>query len=115
MLPALRSIDGVGQSGLRDQYTRHTWLKTRNILTGAILAGGTAAATSDDDDSDYGWNNDRSPGQEARDAAVGSMIDGINDMVKQNNDDLAPTGTIREGYQFNVILHADVKIRPYAG
>lgn len=115
MLPALRSIDGVGQSGLRDQYTRHTWLKTRNILTGAILAGGTAAATQDDDD-DYGDDDDdRSPGQEARDAAVGEMLEGINDMVRENNADLAPTGTIREGFQFNVILHADVKIRPYAG
>lgn len=116
MLPALRSIDGVGQSGLRDQYTRHTWLKTRNILTGAILAAGTAAATSDDDDDYGGWYGDnKSPGQEARDAAVGEMLDGINDMVRENNADLAPTGTIREGFQFNVILHADIKIRPYGG
>lgn len=116
MLPALRSIDGVGQSGLRDQYTRHTWLKTRNILTGAILAGGTAAATTDDDD-DYGgyYGDNKSPGQEARDAAVGEMLEGINDMIRENNADLAPTGTIREGFQFNVILHADVKIRPYGG
>lgn len=116
MLPALRSIDGVGQSGLRDQYTRHTWLKTRNILTGAILAGGTAAATTDDDD-DYGgyYGDNKSPGQEARDAAVGEMLEGINDMIRENNADLAPTGTIREGFQFNVILHADIKIRPYGG
>lgn len=111
-LPDYRAIDGIGYSGVKDQYTRHTWLKTRSILTGAIL-GGIVAGATDDDDSSSRWSDNRSAGEEARDAAIGEMLSGIEDMVKEQNADLRPTGTIREGYQFNVILNTDIRIRPY--
>ena len=35
-------------------------------------------------------------------------------MVRESNQELKPTGTVREGYQFNVILNTDIRIRPYA-
>lgn len=112
-LPDYRAIDGIGYSGVKDQYTRHTWLKTRSILTGAIL-GGIVAGATDDDDRDSRWSDNKSAGEEARDAAIGQMLTGIEDMVREENADLRPTGTIREGYQFNVILNTDIRIRPYA-
>lgn len=111
-LPDYRAIDGIGYSGVKDQYTRHTWLKTRSILTGAVL-GGIVAGATDDDDSSSRWSDNRSASEEARDAAISQMLTGINDMVKEENADLRPTGTIREGYQFNVILNTDIRIRPY--
>ena len=52
---------------------------------------------------------------EAKKGAISELLNGINDMVRQNNQNLAPTGTIREGFQFNVILNTDIRIKPYGG
>lgn len=112
-LPDYRAIDGVGYSGLKDKFTRHTWLKTRSILTGAIVAGLADGLTFDKSDN---RNNDdsESAGTEAKKAAIAEMMNGINDMVRESNQELKPTGTVREGYQFNVILNTDIRIRPYS-
>lgn len=40
------------------------------------------------------------------------MLQTISDQTKQNAD-IPPTGTIREGYQFNIMLGTDIRIRPY--
>lgn len=114
-LPDYRAIDGIGYSGLKDQYTRHTWLRMRGLLTGALVGGLVSGATYDDSRNTSGSDDNRTAGQEARDTAVAEMVNGINDMVRQDNEDLRPTGTIREGYQFNVILNSDIRIRPYGG
>lgn len=112
-LPDYRAIDGIGYSGLKDKFTRHTWLKTRSILTGAIVAGLADGLTfNKSDKSDK--NDSESAGTEAKKAAIAEIMNGINDMVRESNQELKPTGTVREGYQFNVILNTDIRIRPYA-
>lgn len=112
-LPDYRAIDGIGYSGLKDKFTRHTWLKTRSILTGAIVAGLADGLTFNKSDrSDK--NDSESAGTEAKKAAIAEIMNGINDMVRESNQELKPTGTVREGYQFNVILNTDIRIRPYA-
>ena len=112
-LPDYRAIDGIGYSGLKDKFTRHTWLKTRSILTGAIVAGLADGLTFNKSDrSDK--NDSESAGTEAKKAAIAEIMNGINDMVRESNQELKPNGTVREGYQFNVILNTDIRIRPYA-
>ena len=111
-LPDYRAIDGVGYSGLKDKYTRHTWMKMRGILEGAIMAGAVDGFSYDSSDSSSDDDN-TSAGTDAKKAAISELLSGINDMVKENNKDLRPTGTVREGFQFNVILNTDIRIRPY--
>lgn len=112
LLPEFKSVDGIGYSGLRDKYTTHTWLKMRSILTGAIFAGAitasshTSSGNSNDDD------DNRSAGEEAVSGAISQILNGISNEVDKNND-IEPTGTVREGYQFNILLHTDIRIRPY--
>lgn len=111
-LPDYRAIDGVGYSGLKDEYTRHSWMKMRGILEGAIMTGAVAGFSYDSSDSSSDDDN-TSAGTDAKKAAISELLSGINDMVKENNKDLRPTGTVREGFQFNVILNTDIRIRPY--
>lgn len=111
-LPDYRAIDGVGYSGLKDKYTRHSWMKMRGILEGAIMAGAVDGFSYDSSDSSSDDDN-TSAGTDAKKAAISELLSGINDMVKENNKDLRPTGTVREGFQFNVILNTDIRIRPY--
>lgn len=113
-LPDYRAVDGLGYSGLRDKYDTHSWLRFRSILVGAISAGAVSGFTYDD--SDYSSDDDdTSASTEAKKGAISELLNGINDMVRQNNQNLAPTGTIREGFQFNVILNTDIRIKPYGG
>ena len=112
-LPDYRAIDGAGRSGIKDKYTRHTWLKTRSILTGAVLAGITNGLNYDRSDSSSKDDNE-SAGTEAKKAAISEMLNGINDLVRSSNEEIKPTGSVTEGYQFNVILNTDIRIRPYS-
>lgn len=111
-LPDYRAIDGVGYSGLKDEYTRHSWMKMRGILEGAIMAGAVHGFSYDSSDSSSDDDN-TSAGTDAKKAAISVLLSGINGMVQENNKDLRPTGTVREGFQFNVILNTDIRIRPY--
>lgn len=75
----------------------------------AGLADGLTFNKSDRSDK----NDSESAGTEAKKAAIAEIMNGINDMVRESNQELKPTGTVREGYQFNVILNTDIRIRPY--
>lgn len=115
-LPDYRAIDGLGYSGLSDKYDTHSWLRFRSILVGAISAGAVSGFTYDDSDYSSGnYYDNSSASTEAKKGAISELLNGINDMVRQNNQNLAPTGTIREGFQFNVILNTDIRIKPYGG
>ena len=110
-----RIIFPNGYSGLRDKYDTHSWLRFRSILVGAISAGAVSGFTYDDSDYSSSDSDNTSASTEAKKGAISELLNGINDMVRQNNQNLAPTGTIREGFQFNVILNTDIRIKPYGG
>lgn len=109
-LPNYEAIDGLGQSGLKDKFTKHTWLRLRSIMTGSIVAGVAGLAdhrtNNSNDDEDSNTNN-------AIDDAIATLIEGVQNIAEQDNQDVRPTGTVREGYQFNIMLHQDIRIRPY--
>lgn len=109
MLPDMKGIDGVGYSGLKDKYTSHSWLKTRSILNGSIFAGAITALTKNK----TGQKDTRSASEEAVSGAVSNILNGINNQVNTKDDGMAPTGTVRIGYQFNIIMSSDVQIKPY--
>lgn len=124
-LPDFTAIDGVGQSGIKDKYTTHSWHKIRGIFSGSILASvlssvskssktNSQTQTSSSNGTSTGYSNtqDESPAKEALRLATAEMLQTISDQTKQNAD-IPPTGTVREGYQFNIILGTDIRIRPY--
>lgn len=108
LLPEYRAIDGAGYSGLKDKYTTHSMKRNTAILTGAILAAGVGAAAHKSTGTSY---DNRSAGEEAASNAMSMVLQGLASQINQSN--IAPTTTIREGYQFHVILDVDIRIRPY--
>lgn len=110
-LPNYEAIDGLGQSGLKDKFTKHTWLRLRSIMTGSIVAG--VAGLADHRNSSSSNNNDDNNTNNAIDDAIATLIEGVQNIAEQDNKDVRPTGTVREGYQFNIMLHQDIRIRPY--
>lgn len=109
-IPNFEATDGIGQSGLKDKYTTHAWLKTRSVLTGAIFAGVSGLADKNSYNSNDSSDNSRN---NAISDAISTLIEGLTDIAKDNNKDIKPTGTVREGYQFNLILHTDLQLKPY--
>ena len=53
--------------------------------------------------------------REAKTAAASELIQSLQNNLKEkdNGSNIKSTTTIRIGYQFNVLLNADLKIRPY--
>ena len=112
-IPDFKASDGIGQNGLKDKYTTHSWLKVRSVLTGAIFAGVTGLADKKNRYNDNSNNSHLNNTNNAMDNAIATLIEGVNDIAKQDAADIKPTGVIREGYQFNVVLDSDIQIRPY--
>ncbi len=112
-LPQYEAIDGLGQSGLKDKYTKHTWLRFRSVLTGSLVAGVAGLADSRDNSSSNNSDDTNNRRNNAMDDAISALIEGVQNIAEQDNQDIQPTGTVREGYQFNIMLHQDIRIRPY--
>lgn len=115
MLPNYEAIDGLGQTGLKDKYSTHSWVKTRAVLTGAIFAGLAGAATNNSSRTVNNSTNsyNESVSDSALKSAMAQAISGMTSIATQNSSSVQPTGTVREGYQFNVMLHADIRVKPY--
>lgn len=116
-LPDYAAIDGVGQSGLKDKYTTHSWHKIRGIFTGSLLASALASIsdsgrTRTTSTTSSTTTEDESPAKEAIRLATAEMLQTISDTTRDNAQ-IPPTGTVREGYQFNIMLGTDIRIRPY--
>lgn len=124
-LPDYGAIDGVGQSGIKDKYTTHSWHKIRGIFSGSIIASVLSSVsnsaktnsqssfnTNNGNSSGFSSSNAETPAKEALRLATAEMLQIISDQTKKNAD-IPPTGTVREGYQFNVMLGTDIRIRPY--
>lgn len=111
MLPEVKAVDGVGYSGLKDKYTTHSWAKIRSVFTGAIFAGATGSVSNRSTSNSN--SNNESVGDSAMKTAIAQLITGVSNVAQQEAGSIRPTGTIREGYQFNIMLNEDIKIRPY--
>lgn len=111
-LPNFEAIDGIGQSGIKDKYTKHTWTRLRSVLTGSIIAGVAGLADKTKKVTTSSGSTTTEESNKAMEDAIAALIDGVSNIAERDAD-IPPTGTIREGYQFNLMLHADIQIRPY--
>ena len=80
-----------------------------SFLNGSTFAGATTALTKNK----TGQKDTRSASEEAVSGAVSNILNGINNQVNTKDDGVSPTGTVRVGYQFNIIMSSDVQIKPY--
>ena len=98
-LPDQSAVTGTGFAGVKDKHSGHSWQKFNGALIGV---------TSKNTDN----AGDRSYGQEAMTGAATDLIQNITSSTK-NRDEIKSTTTIRIGYQFNILLNADVVIQPW--
>ena len=84
---------------------------------GAIFAGLAGAATNNSSHTNNNNNSNSAYTESVSDSALKSAmaqaISGMTSIATQNSSSVQPTGTVREGYQFNVMLHADIRVKPY--
>ena len=102
------AVTGTGFAGVKDKHSGHSWQKFKGALSGALLSGALIGVTSKNTDN----AGDRSYGQEAMTGAATDLIQNITSSTK-NRDEIKSTTTIRIGYQFNILLNADVVIQPW--
>lgn len=107
-LPDQSAVTGTGFAGVKDKHSGHSWQKFKGALSGALLSGALIGVTSKNTDN----AGDRSYGQEAMTGAATDLIQNITSSTK-NRDEIKSTTTIRIGYQFNILLNADVVIQPW--
>lgn len=102
------AVTGTGFSGLKDKHSGHSWQKFKSAFSGALLSGALIGITSKNTNS----SGDRSYGQEAMTGVATDLVQNITNTTK-NRDEIKSTTTIRIGYQFNILLNADVAIQPW--
>ena len=107
-LPDQSAVTGTGFAGVKDKHSGHSWQKFKGALSGALLSGALIGVTSKNTDK----SGDRSYGQEAITGAATDLIQNITSSTK-NREEIKSTTTIRIGYQFNILLNADVAIQPW--
>ena len=107
-LPDQSAVTGTGFAGVKDKHSGHSWQKFKGALSGALLSGALIGVTSKNTDK----SGDRSYGQEAMTGAATDLIQNITSTTK-NRDEIKATTSIRIGYQFNILLNADVAIQPW--
>lgn len=109
-LPDQSAVTGTGFAGVKDKHSGHSWQKFKGALSGALLSGALIGVTSKSTNS----AGDRSYGQEAMTGAATDLIQNITSSTKnRDRDEIKSTTTIRIGYQFNILLNADVVIQPW--
>ena len=106
-LPNEQAIDGVGYTGLKDQYTEHSGKLYGTAFVTALLAAAAQSATGNSSGSD-----DRSPGEEAVSGAVADVLDSAKSLIDRQSS-VQPTATIRPGMEFSVFITQDLFLAEY--
>lgn len=106
-LPNEQAIDGVGYSGLKDQYTEHSGKLYGTAFVTALLSAAAQSATGNSSGSD-----DRSPGEEAVSGAVADVLNSAKSLIDRQSS-VQPTATIRPGMEFSVFITQDLFLDEY--
>lgn len=107
-LPDQQAIDGVGYPGMKDKYTQHNGRLLSTGFMTALISAAAQSATGNSSGSD-----ERSPGEEAVSGAVANVLDTMKTIIDRDAS-IAPTITIRPGFEFSVFINQDLSIPEYS-
>lgn len=101
-LDNMQGVDLTGQAGITGKVNNHFASLLKGVLLSSALGAAGAAVTDNDDD----WRNAAASG-------AGEQIITIGDKFASKALDRQPTITIKAGDIFNIMVHADMILRPY--
>lgn len=101
-LDNMQGVDLTGQAGITGKVNNHF----ASLLKGVLLSSAMGAAGAVVTDNDDNWRNAAASG-------AGEQIITIGDKFASKALDRQPTITIKAGDRFNIMVHADMILRPY--
>lgn len=101
-LDNMQGVDLTGQAGITGKVNNHFASLLKGVLLSSAL-GATGAIVTDNDNN---WCNAAASG-------AGEQIITIGDKFASKALDRQPTITIKAGDRFNIMVHADMLLRPY--
>lgn len=101
-LDNMQGVDLTGQAGITGKVNNHFASLLKGVLLSSALGAAGAVVTDNDDN----WRNAAASG-------AGEQIITIGDKFASKALDRQPTITIKAGDRFNIMVHADMILRPY--
>lgn len=101
-LDNMQGVDLTGQAGITGKVNNHFATLLKGVLLSSALGAAGAVVTDNDDN----WRNAAASG-------AGEQIITIGDKFASKALDRQPTITIKAGDRFNIMVHADMILRPY--
>lgn len=101
-LDNMQGIDLTGKVGFRDKTNKHSSELIKGIVLSSLLAAASSMATGNNSRDD---SFSASAGRGASEAIVE-----LGGKITQKNLDRQPTIEIRQGFQFNIFIHSDLKM-----
>lgn len=101
-LDNMQGVDLTGQAGITGKVNNHFASLLKGVLLSSALGAAGAVVTDNDDN----WRNAAASG-------AGEQIITIGDKFASKALDRQPTITIKAGDRFNIMVHADMLLRPY--
>lgn len=101
-LDNMQGVDLTGQAGITGKVNNHFATLLKGVLLSSAMGAAGAVVTDNDDN----WRNAAAGG-------AGEQIITIGDKFASKALDRQPTITIKVGDRFNIMVHADMILRPY--
>jgi len=101
-LDNMQGVDLTGQAGITGKVNNHFATLLKGVLLSSAMGAAGAVVTDNDDN----WRNAAASG-------AGEQIITIGDKFASKALDRQPTITIKAGDRFNIMVHADMILRPY--
>ena len=113
-LKATPGTDIAGFSGFYDQVDNKYWqIFGTSFIMGVITAGMQYSQNNVNTNVQTGTYSNPSVGQTLA-GSLGQQLGQTGLMITQKNLNVAPTLIIRQGYQFNIMLTADLILKPWS-
>jgi type IV secretion system protein VirB10 len=106
-LQGMNGSDRSGFSGFRDQVDEHLGRLIAGALLSSVLSAGIEVSQAQSQTSTNGVTNSN-PAQQAVGAAIGQNVGQLGVEIVRRDFNVQPTITIRNGYQFSILVNRDV-------
>lgn len=105
-LEGMPGVDLSGFAGLEDEVDHH-WLRLISGVVLSSLLAGTAESTSNTGDDEENF-------QSTFLENLGEHVNDIGQDITEKNLNIQPTITVRPGWNFNIFVHKDMILKPFA-